>query len=363
MSVKNSNQEGIEARALKSTSSSDPSLQPQPPEDYIPAEAEQLTTEGENWEPHFSPDGRKILFLSQDRIRHLQSQVYELNRENRQQRRVTFHDGDDFSPHYDLSGEYVLYSSTTDEIKEDPEFIQKSLSLIASRALPEEANGSTTTGQEIDKSFPHPTPYWINRPFEIYRSTILGNKIVRLTLSKNFDAEASYHPSHPSIVFTSTRSGRAQIYVMSVNGKSVNRLSKEKYVELEARFDPSGHGLTFVRYSADLKSSQILYQDLKNKKVVSLGQNSSLQRSPVWHPDGQWIIFSSNQDDENNFELYTVRKDGNCLQRLTYALGQDSYPTLSPDGKILAFSSDRKGRPQLFQMEYRPPSTCAPPNS
>ncbi|MBK7843805.1 MAG: PD40 domain-containing protein [Bdellovibrionales bacterium] len=110
--------------------------QPRPPSNYQPSTAQQLTTEGENWNGSFSPDGRKIIFLSEKRIGHSQSQVYELNLSLSRQRRVTFHDGDDASPHFDSSGRYILYSSTTDEIKEDPVFIQKSLSELSSPPPP-----------------------------------------------------------------------------------------------------------------------------------------------------------------------------------------------------------------------------------
>lgn len=320
-----------------------------PPSNYQPSTAQQLTTEGENWNGSFSPDGRKIIFLSEKRIGHSQSQVYELNLPLSRQRRVTFHDGDDASPRFDSSGRYILYSSATDEIKEDPVFIQKSLSELGS-PRPTKTVASNSASRSIVPLF--------DAPLEIYRSTNFGNQIERLTTSKKYDSEGSYHPSHPSILFTSLRSGQARLHLMNTDGKSVRTLSRLNFIETEGQFHPSGHHIVFVRYPPDMKSSQLISLDIQKGEEFALTDGAGVHLSPRWHPDGQRIVFSSNGDDENNFELYSINRDGSCRQRLTYSLGDDSLPAFSPDGKSIVFSSTRTGTKQLYLMDFRPPSTC-----
>lgn len=323
--------------------------QPRPPSSYQPSSAQQLTTEGESWNGSFSPDGRKIIFLSEKRIGHSQSQVYELSLSLSRQRRVTFHDGDNASPRFDSSGKYILYASTTDEIKEDPVFIQKSLSELSSPH-----STKTVESSLASRSF---IPLF-NAPLEIYRSTNFGNQIERLTTSKKYDSEGSYHPSHPSILFTSLRSGQAKLHLMSIDGKSVRTLSKQNFIEAEGQFHPSGHRIVFVRYAPDMKSSQLISLDIQKGEEFALTEGAGVHLSPMWHPDGQKIVFSSNAEDENNFELYSINGDGSCRQRLTYSLGDDSLPAFSPDGKSIVFSSTRTGTKQLYLMDFRPPSTC-----
>ena len=61
------------------------------------------------------------------------------------------------------------------------------------------------------------------------------------------------------------------------------------------------------------------------------------------------MVFSSNMDDWNaeagafghNFELYMVKIDGSDLRRLTTNSYFDSFPMFSPNGKELAFASNR----------------------
>jgi Tol biopolymer transport system component len=43
----------------------------------------------------------------------------------------------------------------------------------------------------------------------------------------------------------------------------------------------------------------------------------------------------------HNFELYMIRADGTKLERLTFNTVFDGFPMFSPDGKKLAFASNR----------------------
>jgi len=52
---------------------------------------------------------------------------------------------------------------------------------------------------------------------------------------------------------------------------------------------------------------------------------------PVWSPDGQSIVFTS--DREGSADLFRVRPDGTGLERLTDSPAYDDQAALSPDGK------------------------------
>ena len=80
-----------------------------------------------------------------------------------------------------------------------------------------------------------------------------------------------------------------------------------------------------------------------------LTDNGATNWAPSWHPDGKRIVFSSNMDDwredlqtfGHNFELYLINSDGTSLERITYNKVFDSFPMFSPDGRKLAFGSNR----------------------
>jgi tricorn protease len=67
-----------------------------------------------------------------------------------------------------------------------------------------------------------------------------------------------------------------------------------------------------------------------------------LARQPDYH-DGK-IVFSYLGD------LWKVNEDGSNPQRLTVHTARDAYPRFSPDGKWIAFSSDRYGNNDVFVM-------------
>ena len=51
---------------------------------------------------------------------------------------------------------------------------------------------------------------------------------------------------------------------------------------------------------------------------------------------------------DGNPELYLIDPTGRVISRLTYNDGIDTSPTFSPDGKYIAFTSDRSGSPQIY---------------
>jgi TolB protein len=66
----------------------------------------------------------------------------------------------------------------------------------------------------------------------------------------------------------------------------------------------------------------------------------------VWSPDGSLLAFSS--DRAGNEDVYVIRADGTVLANVSADPGGDSSPAWSPDGKYIAFVSDRSGSRDIY---------------
>jgi TolB protein len=71
--------------------------------------------------------------------------------------------------------------------------------------------------------------------------------------------------------------------------------------------------------------------------ITNISTSLGNDRDPAWSPDGRHIAFASERD--GNFEIYIMNADGSNQTRLTTSPEKDLDPAWSPDGKKIAFST------------------------
>jgi TolB protein len=69
---------------------------------------------------------------------------------------------------------------------------------------------------------------------------------------------------------------------------------------------------------------------------------------PSLSPDGKHVAFRGNRN--GNEDVYVVNVDGTGERRLTHDRGADYSPAWSPDGTKIAFASTRAGLPRIYVM-------------
>lgn len=164
--------------------------------------------------------------------------------------------------------------------------------------------------------------------------------------------DASFSADGHWIVFTSERSGSADIYRVHPDGTGLEQLTNSPSFEDQGALSPDGRTLAFVSTRGG-GMANIWLLDLKTGRSRNLTPSSAGNFRPAWSPDGQWIAFSSNRDTAlvrdirptggqawewmQLNSIYLIRADGTGLRRLTPLDQIAGSPKWSPDGRHLVY--------------------------
>ena len=307
----------------------------------------QLTFGGKNAEAYFSFDGKKLVFQS-TRDGFQCDQIFVMNVDGGDVRRVSTGKGQTTCAYFFPEGERILYSST--------------------HHIHPDCPPSPTRGKKF---------IWPLHPFDIFTSKIDGSDLKRLTSTGSYNAEATVSKDG-RIVFTSLREGDLDIYLMNADGSGVKRLTHRKGYDGGPFFSSDGKMIVYRAFHpTDAKEIEEYEKNIAMKQIVGgrldlfvMKSDGSDQRQvtnngasnfcPFFHPSGKQIIFSSNlhAPEGREFNLYLIHTDGTGLDRITFHPGFDAFPMFSPDGKKLAFVSNRNanhpGEFNIFLAEWVP---------
>ena len=151
-----------------------------------------------------------------------------------------------------------------------------------------------------------------------------------------------------SIAFSSDRDGEKEIYLMDYDGFDQRRISGHRSISLSPAWSPTGDVLTYVSYFAG-SGPAIYLADIATGKKSPVVTSGSLNTSPSFSPDGRRLAFARGLGA--NVEIFSCRRDGSELKRLTTSPGIDTNPSWSPSGNELSFTSSRSGSPQIYIMD------------
>jgi Tol biopolymer transport system component/tRNA A-37 threonylcarbamoyl transferase component Bud32 len=79
-----------------------------------------------------------------------------------------------------------------------------------------------------------------------------------------------------------------------------------------------------------------------------LTRGTGTDRQPVFTPDGQWVAFSSNRD--GNLDIWEVSPTSGAIRRMTEDAADDWDPGFTRDGKLI-WSSGRTGRLEIWMAD------------
>lgn len=160
---------------------------------------------------------------------------------------------------------------------------------------------------------------------EIYILDVANRSVERVTQSNSIDTEPAWSPDGRSLIFTSDRSGGPQIYQYSLGSGETNRITFTGNYNARARFSPDGEEIFFIHRSN--RGYQVAKQDLGGGRLVVLSE-STRDESPSVAPNDTMVIFATQQGGAG--VLSAVSADGRSSFRLPAAQGEVRDPAWSP---------------------------------
>lgn len=291
-------------------------------------------------EGYFSADGRFMIFQSEREPGNPFYAIYLMDLETGSVRRVSPGIGKTTCAWVHPSGRKALFAST----HLDPEARKKQEEELAFRA----------SGQQRRYSWDYDETYDL---FEVDLDT---GATTRLTDARGYDAEAAWSPDGTKVVFASNRAAyeagvdlgpdpSAHVDLYLLEGGKVRRLTDHPGYDGGPFFSADGSRICFRRFAPDGHTAEIYTMRPDGTDVRPITRLGAMSWAPFFHPSGDYLVFATNKHGYANFELYLVDAAGDREPvRVTATDGFDGLPVFTPDGRGLAWTTNRGGKSQIW---------------
>jgi hypothetical protein len=189
-------------------------------------------------------------------------------------------------------------------------------------------------------------------------------RLIQTTTSPDFEelrllySQSAFSPDGKLLAFSAQREGRDVLYVMDVEKRrTIKRFDAGLEWVTSPSWSPDGKQIVVSGTTSGLTDLYVIDYETSALRRLTNDKNGDMQ--PAWSPDGQTIAFTTERGDETDIDALRI---GNW-RIATYSIatglisvvpGQDGHnmnPQWSPDGKSLAFVSDRTGIANVFLYE------------
>jgi TolB protein len=147
------------------------------------------------------------------------------------------------------------------------------------------------------------------------------------------------------IAFVRRVQGTKQVFVADWDGRNARPVTSGSMNLLPA-WTADGAKVAFTSYRPGFPDLEIV--DVRSLAAqVLFRRGSSLVTGAAFSPDGRRLAFAMSEEDGSS-HLWVADAAGRNPRRITDGFSINSSPCWSPDGKQLAFVSNRSGSPQIF---------------
>jgi tricorn protease len=316
------------------------------------------TFDGQDSYPSFSPDGRKLYYVTEQGSKPGCANVVcvPLNSNGApagSPTRVTTHDDDTVRrARVSGNGEWIVYECGADL------WVTSTKSGAPPRKLAIEVNADDKSNTERTVTFTRDVTEYALAPDELHAVIVVhgqlfltkvpqGGKATRLTEHAYADSNPTWAPDGKKVLFSSDRSGTTELYVLEADDTEhpeftkahkfkTTRLTNTAGEETGASFSPKGDKIAFVREG----KLWLMKPDGTDQRVL-VGAQKVLDYD--WSPDGKHVAFCR-MDGSFAAEIYIAATDGSGppVNLSRHATWNSDVSWSRTNGKI-AFVGQRRG--------------------
>lgn len=159
---------------------------------------------------------------------------------------------------------------------------------------------------------------------EIFIMNRDGSGKRRVTNHPMGDVTPTWSPSGTQLAFVSDRSGSPQIYIVELDGTNLRKISTESYCDRPTWSAPPLNQIAYTCRGGG--GYQIMLYDFETGTSKPISDGIGSNESPAFAPNGRHIAFVS--DRTGRQQIYTMHVDGTGLRQITKT-GTNKYPNWS----------------------------------
>ncbi len=141
----------------------------------------------------------------------------------------------------------------------------------------------------------------------------------------------------------------SDLFTVKRDGSDLRQLTRDAKRNSHPQFSPDGKKIVFTS-TRDSDKNQIYLMNADGTDVKRLTTDGAVGYfNPMWSPDRKRIVYYAEKGDQKD-QIWTIKADGTNQARLTGGIGHNTFPSFSPDGKLIIFNSTRDGGQAIYTM-------------